>query len=183
MRLIVSELPPVTEADRFHALFGRYVYGYKQWDHCDRCFVSRRETEVNPKMKNGPVKLKDELFYLCGVGRNLSDKLHPESCRRATNVHLAVRPSKGNVVTRGSVYGATFVIEDAEEIPIRPVPDGFQNLPTKHSRCKMFQFAYQMFDVDEISLIKRDPTHQLRSEWISMPGIRQDVSGCMVRPE
>jgi hypothetical protein len=182
MRLIVSGLPPVTEAGRFHALFGRYVYGFKQWDHCDRCFVARHETKINPKMDNGPVELKDELFYLCGVGRDLSPRVHPQLARRTTNIHLAVRPRKGSTAAIGSVYGATFVIENAEAITIRSVPDGFQNLPSKHSRCKMFQFAYQMFDVGDINLVERSPIHQLRSEWISVPGIRQDASGCMVDP-
>jgi hypothetical protein len=182
MKLIVSGLPPVTEADRFHALFGRYVYGFNQWDHCDRCFVARQEKKINPKMENGPVELKDELFYLCGVGRDLSPRAHPQFARNTTNVHLAVRPRKGSMAAIGSVYGATFVIEDAEAIAIQPLSDGFQKLPPKHSRCKMFQFAYQMFDVDEISLIARTPIHKLRSEWVSVPGIRQDASGCMVDP-
>jgi len=190
MKFTVSGLPPVTEADRFHSLFGRYVYGFKQWDHCDRCFVARHETKINPQMGNGPVDLKDELFYLCGVGRNLSPRVHPQSARNSTNVHFAVRPRKGSVASIGSVYGATFVIEDAQAIPIKVPAREFPALlelaepsRTQHSRCKMFHFAYQMFDVNEISLTKGVPIHQLRSEWISVPGIRQDASGCMLDPQ
>jgi hypothetical protein len=182
MKLLVSGLPSLTEADRFHALFGRYVYGFKQWDHCDRCFVARQETKINPKMQNGLLELRDELFYLCGVGRDLSPRAHPQFARNKTNVHLAVRPRKGSTAAIGSVYGATFVIVDAEAIAIKPLPDGFQGLPPKHSRCKMFQFAYQMFDVKEISLIDGTPLHKLRPEWISVPGIRQNADGCMVDP-
>jgi hypothetical protein len=182
MQLIVSGLPAVTEANRFRALFGRYVYGFNQWDHCDRCFEARQERKINPTMDNGTVALKDELFYLCGVGRDLSLKVHPQFARKSTNVHLAVRPRKGSIAAIGSVYGASFVIEDAEAITIRPLPDGFQGLPKKYSRCKMFQFAYQMFDVNEVSLSKGTPVYQLRTEWISVPGIRQDGSGRMIDP-
>lgn len=180
----MSGLPPHTEPNRFQALFGRYLYGFKPWDHCDRCFVSRHEPQISPKMKNGSVELKDDLFYLCGVGRSVSLNLHPHSARSSTNVHLAVRPRKGSVAAIGSVYGATFVIEDAQAIPIKVPSKEFPalvNIP-KHSGCKMFQFAYQMFDVDEISLTKSQPVHRLRSEWQRVPGIRQDASGCMVDP-
>jgi hypothetical protein len=89
----------------------------------------------------------------------------------------------------GSVYGATFVIEDAEAIPIRHPGRDFSALlaldehqRTEHARCKMFHFAYQMFDVDEISLEKGAPVHRLRSEWLSVPGISHDESGCMIDP-
>jgi hypothetical protein len=183
MELIVSGLPAVTEANRFHALFGRYVYGFNQWDHCDRCFQARQERKVNPLMPNGPVELRDELFYLCGVGRDLSPNIHRHLARSSTNAHLAVRPRKGSVAAIGSVYGASFVIKDAEAIGIRPLPDGFQGLPPKHSRCKMFQFAYQMFEVDTLNLSKgSDPTSQLRTEWRGTPGIKQDSFGCMIDP-
>jgi hypothetical protein len=93
------------------------------------------------------------------------------------------------VAAIGSVYGAKFIIEDAEAIPIR-LPD--RESPalfalkepkyTEHFRCKMFQFAYQMFDVDEISLAKGEPVHRLRKEWRSISGIRQDSFGCMIDP-
>ena len=133
-------------------------------------------------MKNGEVELRDELFYLCGVGRDLSLHKHPQFARKATNVHLAVSPRKGSIAAIGSVYGASFVIEDTEAIAIRHLPDGFQGLPQEHSRCKMFQFAYQMFAVDEINVDERSPIHKLRHEWISMSGIKKDSSGCMVDP-
>jgi hypothetical protein len=83
MQLIVSGLPPLTNPNHFHALFGRYVYGYKPWTHCDNCFVKRQETQINPKMGNGSFHLKDDLFYLCGVGRSLSESVHPEFPARA----------------------------------------------------------------------------------------------------
>jgi hypothetical protein len=189
MRLIVSGLPPLTDPNHFHALFGRYVYGYNPWTHCDDCFVKRQEPQINPKMENGSFELHDDLFYLCGVGRSLSEKVHPDFARKSTNVHLAVRPRKGSVAAVGSVYGATFVIEGAEVIPIQAPERKFSALEaldeprrTEHFRCKMFHFAYQMFEVDDISLTKGDPVHQLREKWKSIPGIRHDGSGHMTDP-
>ena len=183
MKLIVSGLPPVTEADRFRSLFGRYVYGFKHGGHCQKCFAARSELKVNPKMQNGEVELRDELFYLCGVGhRNPSVVDNPQFARRSTNVHLAVSPRKGSVAAMGSVYGATFVIEDAEAIAIRPLPDGFQGLGEEYWRCKMFQFAYQMFEVGEVRTDVKTAVHQLRKEWHPMAGIKKDSSGYMVDP-
>ena len=189
MRLTVSGLPPQTDPDHFHALFGRYVYGYKPWTHCDKCFVKRQEKRIFPAMKDGTIQLKDHLFYLCAVGRNLSERVNPEHARKSTNVHFAVCPRKGSVAAIGSVYGATFVIEDAEAIPIQAPTREFPALLAlseeqriQHSRCKMFQFAYQMFDVDEISLTEGDPVHRLRKKWLDVSGIRKDGTGCMTDP-
>ena len=140
-------------------------------------------------MSNGSFEIKDHLFYLCGVGRSLSKNIHPELARNRTNVHLAVYPRKGSTAASGSVYGATFVIEDAVAIPIKAPTRDFPALlalketqRTKHSRCKMFHFAYQMFDVDEISFTEGEPVHRLRPEWMRIQGLRKDSTGCMFDP-
>ena len=189
MRLIVSGLPPLTDPNHFHALFGRYVFGYKPWKHCDNCFVKRQEPQIHPKMSNDHFELKDHLFYLCGVGRSLSKRVHPGLARNSTNVHLAVYPRKGSTAAIGSVYGATFVIEDAVAISIKAPSRDFSALRalsepqrTEHLRCKMFHFAYQMFDVDDISLTEGKPVHRLRQEWLSVQGIRKNGIGCMFDP-
>jgi hypothetical protein len=66
MRLIVSGLPPLADPNHFHALFGRYVYGYKPWTHCDNCFVKRQEshTKSSRSMTNGvkPIKAVLQVF-------------------------------------------------------------------------------------------------------------------------
>lgn len=190
MRLTVSGLPPLTDPNHFHALFGRYVYGYNPWTHCDDCLVKRQEKQINPKMENRSYELHDDLFYLCGVGRNLSKRIHRGFARNSTNVHFAVRPRKGSLAAIGSVYGATFVIEGAEAIPIMPPKREFPALlalnepqRTEHSRCKMFHFAYQMFEVGDISLTKGAPVHLLREEWRGVAGIRQDGTGRMIDPQ
>jgi hypothetical protein len=193
MLLTITGLRPLIDPDHFHALFGRYVYGYKTWTHCDKCFKARHEPLINPEIASGPVepiRLKDDLFYLCGVGRDLSPRVHPTGARNSTNVHLAVCPRKGSVAAIGSVYGTTFVIEDAQAIPIQVPTKEFSALDdlseperTTHLRCKMFQFAYQMFDVDQISLTKGDAVHKLRDQWLAYPGIRRDSLGCMIDPK
>ena len=182
MRLIVSGLNAAKDPMRFDHLFGRYVFGFRPWTHCNHCFVAKQEGAVRPNMKDGSYPLQDRLFYLCGVGHELSEKLHPELARRHTNVHLAVRPRTGSVAAAGSVYGVSFVIEGAQAIPIQVLPDNFQNLDEKHSRCKNFQFCYQMFDVGEISLTPGQPVHRLRERWRSIREIDQDASGCMTDP-
>jgi hypothetical protein len=189
MRLTISGLPPASSPDCFTALFGRYPYGYKPWDHCQRCFVARNENAISPTMQDGSLQLRDELFYLCAVGRDLSPNIHPHGARRSSNVHLAVRPRKGSVAATGSIYGTTFLIEDAEAIPILPPTRTFPALLAldpahrdSHARCKMFHFAYQLFDVDDLTLTPGEPVHQLRPPYIAVPGIRQDASGRMLDP-
>ena len=116
-------------------------------------------------MQDGDYELNDELFYLCGVGTGNPQKTNPSLSLRQTNVHLAVQPRKGSRASIGSVYGVTFIIEDAQQIPIVPphlelrgkildlTRSKFPDLAAKadeladaHYRCKMFQFGYQMFE-------------------------------------
>ncbi len=182
MRLIVSGMNAAKAPMRFDHLFGRYVFGFKPWTHCDGCLVARREMPIHPNMQDGSYPLQDRLFYLCGVGRDLSANLHPHLARKQTNVHLAVRPRKGSVAAAGSVYGVSFVIEDAQAIPIETLPEPFFGLEPKHSRCKMFQFGYQMFDAGKITNTPGDTVHRLQERWRSTPEIVQDASGCVVDP-
>jgi hypothetical protein len=136
---------------RFKHLWARYVLGFKPWEHCLKCFVGKDPTTVRPTMEDGVYELSDdhELFYLCGVGQDESKSLRPDLFKKTTNVHLAVRPRVGSVASVGSVYGVTFTIQDAQAIPIESIPDGFANLSHAHSRCKNFQFGYQMFEATQ----------------------------------
>jgi len=136
----------------FKHLWGRYVLGFRPWKHCIGCFESKVAPAITPAMKDGTYDLENssDLFYLCGVGQPDLKRVESHLQRRATNVHLAVRPLAGSVASIGSVYGATFTLKDAQAIPIQPLPDGFKGLPTAHYRCKNFQFGYQMFDTAEV---------------------------------
>ena len=166
MLLTVSGL---AAAPQFQHLWGRYVYGFRPWRHCIRCLKSNRAPGVVPTMRDGSVELADRLFYLCGVGKKMSELLYPECARRLTNVHLAVRPRKGSTATVHSSSGVIFVIDDAEAIPIETLPDPFQGLPENHSRCKNFQFGYQMFNVDEVSDSPGEIVYELRERWSGTP--------------
>jgi hypothetical protein len=137
---------------RFKHLWGRYVLGFKPWNHCLACFETKIANPITPQMRDGEYPLSNDhgLFYLCGVGQADSVRRGKELARKVTNVHLAVRPRCGSVAAIGSVYGVTFTIKDAQTIPIEPLPDGFQDLPQRHSRCKNFQFGYQMFQTDAV---------------------------------
>jgi hypothetical protein len=155
---------------RFLHLWGRYVLGFKPWEHCMRCFEGKEANAIRPSMKDGEYELSDDhrFLYLCGVGQRDSKRGRSDLAQRITNVHLAVRPRVGSVAAIGSVYGVSFIIRDAQAIPIEPLPEGFQGLPSKHYRCKNFQFGYQMFDVDAVGEgAARDVVHQLR-EWTSI---------------
>ena len=166
MKLTVSGLDAANP--KFDHLFGRYVYGFRPWTHCDKCLVANREKAIFPKMLDRSIELEDRLFYLCGVGQKHSEHfetLHPEMARRVTNVHFAVRPKSGSIAEVGSAYGVTFVIRDAQSIPIETLPCPFRGLPPEHSKCKNFQFGYQMFNVGEVSLTPGEIVHELREGW------------------
>ena len=181
MRLTVTGLDATTAPNKFVSLFGRYPYGVLPWNHCQDGWATSVAKDISPTMPDGPVDLKDHLFYLCGVGRKLTARNNREDCQKQTNVHLAVRPRKGSVASIGSVYGVTFIIEDAQAIPIEVLPDDFQGLPREHARCKMFQFGYQMFEVGEIPKTPGEPIHLLRERWREVSGIDHE-SGYMSKP-
>ena len=176
MQLMVSGLNDAQPT--FKHLWGRYILGFKPQKHCLKCFKSKIASEITPQMKDGSYDLKDDLgdfFYLCGVGQPDSKRAGRDLNRKFTNVHLAVRPRKNSVASVGSVYGVTFTIKDAQAIPIKPIPDGFQNLPEPHTRCKNFQFGYQEYEVDvvrdlgldEIVYARRTPPKQRCNPLIS----------------
>lgn len=182
MQLIVSGLNAARAPLRFDHLFGRYVFGFKPWTHCDHCFVARQERAINPNMQDGSYELRNGLFYLCGVGHKLSERLHPELAKKYTNVHLAVFPKKGSVATVESLYGVSFIIDNAHAIPIKGPARPFEGLKSNHSRCKMFRFGHQMFDVGDLETIPGKPVHRLRDQWRSIQEIDKDASGCVIDP-
>ncbi len=118
-------------------------------------------------MEDGPVLLEDRLFYLCGVAGPDPSRTRPQDARCRTNVHLAVRPRKGSVAAVGSVFGATFVIKDADAIPIQPPSAELLaavrefDLPPAHWRCKNFQFCWQYFNASADDIRAH---HEVRTE-------------------
>ena len=53
---------------RFKHLWGRYVLGFKPWNHCLASFETKIASPVTPQMKDGEYPLSDDhgRFYLCG---------------------------------------------------------------------------------------------------------------------
>lgn len=150
----------------FKHLWGRYVLGFRPWKHCIGCFETKQAGVITPEMTDGTYDLRDDLnlFYLCGVGQPNSKRAGEHLDRRHTNVHLAVRPRKGSIAAIGSLYGVSFAIRDAQAIPITSLPDGFMGLSVDHSRCKNFQFGYQMFAASAVGeSAPRDVVRELRS--------------------
>lgn len=151
MQLSVSGLNAASS--KFTHLWGRYILGFKPRKHCLQCFKSKIAPELSPQMSDGVYDLKDDcgdFFYLCGVGQPDSRHRGKDCKREFTNVHLAVRPRIGSVAAIGSVYGVTFTIKDAQAVPIKPLPQNFQNLPEAHWKCKNFQFGYQEYEVNSV---------------------------------
>ncbi len=191
MRMIVSGLNKCQEKRSFKALFGRYVFGFNPWTHCDYCLESRIARKITPKMEDGEYILGNHLFYLCGVGQTISNKSDQENWPRQTNVHLAVRPREGSFAAVGSVYGVTFVIENAQAIPIvrREVvlASDSEPAPADHLNCKMFQFGYQLFEAPPINFTVDEPqpkgefVHLLRKDILPTLG-RKDADRVMVDP-
>lgn len=150
---------------KFKHLWGRYITGFKPRRHCIQCFKTKCATSINPAMKDGIYPLRNDLsdlFYLCGVGQPDTLREGATWNQRHTNVHLAVRPRLGSVASINSVYGVTFTIKDAQVIPIRALPKGFQSLPDRHTQCKNFQFGYQVFEVDEVGSFGPDEITEVR---------------------
>ena len=149
MQLVVQGLD--NASIHFKHLWGRHVLGFRPWTQCVQCLETKIEPAIKPGMSDGTYQLRDDqpFFYLCGVGQPDTKRAGKEFNRRFTNVHLAVRPRIGRVAAVGSVYGASFVIRDAEAIPIQQLRrEDFPHLPEEHVRCRNFQFGYQTFAAD-----------------------------------
>ena len=167
MRLKISGLN--TAPIKFKHLWGRYPYGFRPWKHCIKCLVTNVANGIHPGMQDGEFEIEDRLFYLCGVGQELSPKLHPAMHQGLTNVHIVVRPNNGSLTEVGSLYGVTFRIEGGERIAIEPVPDDFRGLEKKHARCKNFQFGHQLFEDDPKGVVSTEVVYNLREPWCSVP--------------
>jgi hypothetical protein len=146
-------------------LWGRYVCGFRPWQSCIASFQTKKEKAVTTSMKDGtyPLLGLTELFYLCGVGQNITAKSSEAMWRRYTNVHLAVRKKPGSTASLTSAYGVTFTISDAERIAIEPLPSEISTYlnanpailnpngePGDHrTHCKNFRFGWQVFEATQ----------------------------------
>jgi hypothetical protein len=129
---------------RYGYLWGKYVFGFNPWEHCQPCLVGEEEPDIKKDMPDCMIELAKpmDFFYLCG--RAVKDGDYGSE-----NLHLAVRPKKGSVAMVQSTDGPMFTIHGAEEIQIQdPIEDpAFEHVTNKKlwTRCKNFRFAAQMY--------------------------------------
>jgi hypothetical protein len=78
-------------------------------------------------------------LYICGVGVGARSLLHEK------NFHMALQPREGRNETRTTYNGYVIEVAGAEALLIPEIPDGWNDLPREHTRCKNFQFAVSRF--------------------------------------
>lgn len=132
-----------TTKENFRFLWLKYVAGFDLSVHCARCLVGTYSSHFS---KHGKVKrlvgarlneAPAQFYYLCGV---------TEPYRWKDNLHVAFRYKPGSVLQYDD--GKTgIVIEDAERIEIRKLPD-YHLEPHGYDRnyhtCRNWRFAYQI---------------------------------------
>ena len=137
-------LPP-GRVEGFRFLWAFYVNGFDPTTHCQPGFKGSRVDEFcTPTARSGPVFTFDRMdrfpfVYVCGVG------IGPDQDRWKQNLHLPMRFKEAGVVEATTYNGYAVVAHNAELVEIPPLPDGWNGLPRKHTRCKNFQFAVGVF--------------------------------------
>lgn len=138
MFLTIEGAPPGGgRTERFAYLWAKHVTGFNPRHHCMACFIGPKDGTVKRGLTNGtyPIDIAAPYFYICGVsGISWTD-----------NLHFAVRPKQGSTAMADSVHRVRFIIENAEQITIPPLPPGFGGLSHKYTTCRNFQFGVAMF--------------------------------------
>jgi hypothetical protein len=78
-------------------------------------------------------------MYVCGVGSG------PDEERWKQNLHMPLIFAPGENVTRTTYNGYVFTAQNAREVAIPPLPEGWNGLERKTVRCKNFQFGVAQF--------------------------------------
>lgn len=138
----VQTMPPRIYAgffqpEAFRLFWIKYVTGFDERQHCARC-LRGRYSKLAP-FGAPPASLAGSLdeavapfIYLCGV-----------TARWETNFHFAIRPAFGRVA-KFRDDRLTFVIFDAEQVPIRPAPAEIDR-PAEFTTCRNWQFGVTHF--------------------------------------
>jgi hypothetical protein len=123
--------PPLTG---FTYFWLKYVSAFNPRVHCARCLVGAYSQRVKKDMPLGaPITLDEAtapLLYLCGV-----------TSRWPTNLHIAMLPKVGVQIVKRTYHNLVVTIDDAEELPIPPLADGFRGLPRAFTTCRNYQFG------------------------------------------
>ncbi len=112
------------------------VSDYRLDVHCARCLVGPYDRKINKIMPLGQeVELRGDLVYLCGVS---------DTRKWVHNFHAAAKLQEGASFTVPTYNGLTVRFHNAIQIPIEPLPDGWNGLPKAFTTCRNYQFAVQM---------------------------------------
>jgi len=137
-------LPP-GHVQGFSLIGAFYVKGFLPEKHCQFCFQGLRAPNFHSRNAASGLDIVldrldvSDVIYVCGVA------MGPENQRRYRNLHLPVRYELGATATATTYNGYEVELRNATALPIPPVPDGYNGLPTRHTRCKNFQFGLAYF--------------------------------------
>ncbi len=144
LRLTHPTIPP-GKVQGFSLTWAFYVKGFIPEKHCQFCFKGLRAPNFHSRNAASGVEIildrldVSEIVYICGVA------MGPEDQRKYRNLHLPVRYEPGATASATTYNGYTVDVANARALPIPPVPDGYKDLPTHHTRCKNFQFGLAQF--------------------------------------
>ena len=136
-----------TTTQTFRYLWLKYVTGFDLSVHCARCLVGKYSTHFSKgKTRIVGARLNEataRFYYICGV---------TEPYRWKDNLHLVFRYKPGAVIQYDD--GKTgIVIEDAEQIVIRKLPDYHcepHGTDRAYHTCRNWRFAYQTVHEDDV---------------------------------
>jgi hypothetical protein len=137
----------------FRFMWAFYVNGYRPDRHCQPCFRGRRvEDFCTPTAECGRVLTLDRMdrypfVYVCGVGTG------PRAELRHKNLHFPLRYAAGALAETTTYNGYRFRAENAELVPIPPLPSGWGGKTDEHVRCKNFQFAVAYFGAPSMNAL------------------------------
>ena len=89
-------------------------------------------------------------MYVCGVGGG------PAKERGGKNFHFPLRYEKNGFVAKTTYNGYIVTARNAVELPIHPLPDGWNGRDLETTRCKNFQFAVEYFGYPA-SMVNTEP--------------------------
>lgn len=139
---------PAGRIDGFGLLWAYYVRGFKPADHCQKCLLGDRAANFHSRNASSGIAVRlDRMdafpyLYICGVAKG------PATDRKVNNLHFPLQYQPGSSAKVMSYNGYQFTAENAVQIPIPELPEGWRGLPLKHSRCKNFRFGVEYFGAD-----------------------------------
>ncbi|HEY3439196.1 MAG TPA: hypothetical protein VGK29_00515 [Paludibaculum sp.] len=133
--------PAKTATDQFTSIWARYVRGFNQGTHCQKCLkgdTSHKISAAAPPL--GTEIAFDETnnfdyLYVCGVARG------PETERGKRNLHMPLKESPGQEWEMRIKTGFTLFVRNAELLTIPDKRPDLAHLGDRHYGCKNFRFG------------------------------------------